>query len=114
MTNVRPLNNNALVEIIKEHAGVARAGSGESPNRGRLVEVTVSGYHLTASAGFEMDAHALKEYWDKHTGKIVRWEEYADSGQKFTEDGKEYALIPWWRITAFEEDNESQTSKEES
>lgn len=110
----KPLNNNALVEIIKEHAGVARSGSGDSPNRGLLVEVTVSSYHLTASAGFEMDSPTLREYWNKYIGKIVRWEEYADSGQKFTENGKEYALIPWWRITAIEEDDEPKTSKEES
>lgn len=115
--NTRPTNNNALVEIIQEHAGVARAGSGENPNRGRLINVSVAVMHFTASAAIMLPATELKltrDYWNSHKGKIVRWEEYADSGQKFTENGKEYALIPWWRITAVEEDDESKTSEKES
>lgn len=109
-----PTNNNVLIEIINEYEGVARAGDSEIPNRGYLRDIAVSSYHLTASAGVQIDRKAIFEYWSKYLDKVVRWEEYADSGQRFKQDGKEYALIPWWRITAIEVNDEPKTTKEDA
>lgn len=106
----RPLNNNVLIEVMTEHSGVSQASSDGSPvtmNFGKLIEVSVTDYHLTASAGLCLDSKwVTANYNDLRDmiGKIVRWEEFAEGGQTFEEDGKTYALIPWWRLISVKED----------
>lgn len=102
-----PVNNNVLIEVIREDDGVSRTDQNESLKQGRLIDSSVSQYHLTASSAIEFS----QDFIDKvktglvgMTGQIVRWEEYAEGGQTFEEDGKTYALIPWWRLISYEEE----------
>jgi len=106
----RPLNNNVLIEVIREDDGVSRTDENESLKQGRVISVAVSKYHLTASAAinFQMDKHSILADINTLIGKIVRWEEYAEGGQTFEEDGKTYALVPWWRLISYEENNEEE------
>ena len=104
---MKPLNNTCLIEIIRDNDGVSRFDEGESKNKGKLVSVSVNLYHLTASSAIRFDDDFLTEMYALLTsmnGKIVRWEEYAEQGQIFEEDGKQYALIPWWRLIGVEDD----------
>lgn len=107
MSNTKPLLNNALIEVMRKDDLVARADENESLRFGRLIDVSVSGIHLTASSGFELRPDMYAETYEVYNnlkGKIVRWEEFAEGGQTFKEDGKTYALIPWWRIIGYEDD----------
>lgn len=101
---MKPLNNNVLVEIIRDDDGVSRTDANESLRKGRLIDASVSSYHLTASAAVQFDpawaADTLKAL-KSMKGKIVRWEEFAEGGQTFEQDGKVYALIPFWRLIGF-------------
>lgn len=105
----KPLNNNVLIEVMTEHSGVSQASSDGSPvtmNFGKLLKHNVGYYHLTASASAEFsDKFRLDtaQGLDNMVGKIVRWEEFAEGGQTFEEDGKTYALIPFWRLISYEE-----------
>jgi hypothetical protein len=74
---------------------------------GILVDVSVSNYHLTASAAIRFDDALTREkhgFWTSKIGHKVVWEQLAEAGQTFERDGKTYALIPWWRILAVEEE----------
>ena len=107
----KPLLNNALIEVMRDDDGVSRTDDNESLKFGRLIDISVSGIHLTASSGLELtpDTYvAADRVYRGLIGKIVRWEEYAEGGQTFEEDGKTYALIPWWRLISFEENNEEE------
>jgi hypothetical protein len=100
----KPFNNNVLIEVLRDDDGVSRTDDTESLKYGKVVYISVSLYHITASSYGEIS----KEYAAYITetlapGTIVRWEEFAEGGQTFTEDGKTYALIPWWRIISFKE-----------
>lgn len=106
MPLTKPLNNNVLIEVQKDHAAVSRSDETESMKYGKLIDFKISQYHLTASAGLELDRGFIDNfamYLSSLVGKIVRWEEYAEGGQMFEEDGKTYALIPWWRLIGFKE-----------
>lgn len=103
----RPLNNNVLIEVQRDYDGVSRSDDNESMKYGKLIDVTIAPYHLTASAALALTAdqtHALKDYFSAFIGKTVRWEEFAEGGQTFEEDGKTYALIPWWRLIGVSDD----------
>lgn len=111
----RPLNNNVLIEVLRDDDGVSRSDENESLKYGRLVDVSVTSYHLTASAGVPLFTAGLpmaeqynngtRDFFKKNIGSIVRWEEFAEGGQTFEEDGKTYALIPFWRLISIEEKN---------
>lgn len=101
-----PLNNNVLIEVIQDYAGVSRNDASESMKYGKLINYRINRFHLTASAAlrFSDDDVAFQAgLLEKLKGKIVRWEEYAETGQTFEQDGKTYALVPFWRLTAYEE-----------
>lgn len=104
----KPLNNNVLIEVLRDDIVVARSDENESMKYGKLIEFSVSDYHMTASAGVQLSSNFIN--WEKTllrsaVGKIVRWEEFAEGGQTFKEGGKTYALIPFWRLISFEEEN---------
>lgn len=106
MPLTKPLNNNVLVEVHRDYNGVSRTDENESMKYGVLVDYAVSWVHLTASAGLFLDSAFIKDKdteLKELTGKTVRWEEYAEGGQTFEEDGKTYALIPWWRLIGYSE-----------
>lgn len=102
----KPLNNLALIEVLRDDDGVSRTDATESMRYGLLVEAHMEPYHLTASSAIQFDQAYIackQEEFKTNQGKIVRWEEFAEAGQTFEEDGKTYALVPWWRLTSYEE-----------
>ena len=104
-----PLNNNVLVEVLRDDDGVSRTDENESLKYGRLADVSLNRYHMTASAFGRLDDDMLKAIRGQMVelkDKIVRWEEFAEGGQTFEEDGKTYALIPWWRLISYEENED--------
>lgn len=107
----KPLNNNVLVEIIDPHSAVSRSTENESQKKGKLIAASVALYHLTASAAVQFTdgfQAAIRNELEDHIrkGSYVYWEEYANEGQTFTHDGKQYAFVAWWRLTGFEEPEE--------
>lgn len=95
----KPLLNYALIEVQKEYAGVSRADENEILTEGIVRDISFVPFHLTASAAIELShLDDLEVYTQNLLGKLVRWEQYAEGGQTFEEDGKTYALIPWWRL----------------
>lgn len=114
MPLTKPLNNNVLIEVMREYEGVSRSDENEAMKYGRLVDYSLSGYHLTASAALLIPpAHLtiLGHQLESMVGKVVRWEEFAEGGQTFEEDNKTYALIPFWRLIGVTED---ETTKRET
>lgn len=102
----KPLNQNVLTEVLRDDDGVSRSDENESLKYGILRDYSLSGLHLTASSAYELTPEmfaTLDPFLKKLVGKIVRWEEFAEGGQTFVEDGKTYALIPWWRLISYEE-----------
>jgi len=100
----KPLNNNCLIEVMRPDDGVSRTDDNESMQYGKLVDYSISRYHITASSFGLIDEKTVDHFGDK-IGSIVRWEQYAEGGQTFEEDGKTYALIPYWRLISIEETN---------
>lgn len=108
MPLTKPLNNNVLIEVIREYEGVSRSDENESLKYGKLIDYSLSGYHLTASAGLLIPAAHLTilgHQLDTMVGKTVRWEEFAEGGQTFIENNKTYALIPFWRLIGVTEND---------
>lgn len=111
LMTTKPLLNYALIEVQQDDAAVSRADETEILSKGIVRDVSVLGFHLTASAALEFSPGGeieLKEYASELVGKLVRWEQYAEGGQTFGEDGKTYALIPWWRLISVSEVEETE------
>lgn len=103
--NTKPFMNNCLIEVIREDDGVSRTDENETKNRGKLVDYRTMPVHLTASAGFDISEETRRIVHEVlNAGMIVRWEEFAEGGQTFEENGKTYALIPWWRVISIEQE----------
>lgn len=101
---IQPVNNQCLIEVIDEFSILAHSGGEQQ--RGIVRAVSVAGQHITASAAISF---SVEEERDKLVevkawiGKTVRYALYADAdSSKFTEDGKDYVLIPWYRILGIE------------
>ena len=102
----KPLGNNVLVELLREYEGISREDTEGEMQRGIVRDVSLSPFHLTASSAFMFESErwdSMLEDLQKYIGKVVRWEQYAEGGQTFQDDGKTYALIPWWRLIGIEE-----------
>lgn len=105
----KPLGNYCLIEVDKEYESVSRFQdndmlSASQFKTGKLLEFNVFSPHITAAAGQEFEPDVVHAHLTSLRGKTVRWEEHAESGQTFEQDGKTYALIPWWRLISYEED----------
>lgn len=103
----KPLNNNVLIEVLLEDDGVSRNDANEIMQYGKMIDYSVSSWHITASAGMTFSAKDVADIradLELGLGKIVQWEQYAEGGQTFEEDGKTYALIPWWRLISVTEE----------
>lgn len=101
-----PLNNNVLVEVLREDDGVSRTDENESMQYGRVIAASICQYHLTASSAIMLEKEwmdGMRQFLGEMVGSIVRWEEFAEGGQTFEEDGKKCALIPWWRLIGVKE-----------
>lgn len=109
MPLTKPFMNNVLIEVLRDDDGVSRADDNESLQFGKVIEVSFSRFHITASSfgDFDMSKAEFTQFAQNlKTGTIVRWEEFAEGGQTFKEDGKTYALIPWWRLISYEEETQ--------
>lgn len=99
-----PLNNHCLVEVIDEYSGIHRTETDQQFQKGKLLDYGLTPDHLTTSTGYRLEnIEAIKTALDQFKGKIVYWAQYADSGQVFTVDEKQYALIPFYRLIGVEE-----------
>lgn len=106
MPLTKPLNNNILIEVLRTDSDVSVADDNARLQFGKIVDVSTSQHHITASSFGVFDKEFLDAVRAALTiDKVVRWEEFAEGGQTFKEDGKTYALIPWWRLISYEETN---------
>lgn len=97
----KPFNNNVLIEVTKEYASVSRSDENETLKSGVVISYSLSPVHLTASSSIifgDGTIEKLTKMLDAIVGKTVRWEEFAEGGQTFDEDGKTYASLPFWRL----------------
>lgn len=114
---LKPLNNHVLVEVDDPYAGLSKPqDDSQSMQKGKVIEAAISAYHLTMSTGFRMDStdmQVIQRSIADLIGKDVYWQEHADVGQRFTsDDGKRiFALIPFWRLIAFEDSSKTPASK---
>lgn len=105
MPLTKPLNNNVLIEVLRTDSDVSVADDSASLQFGKIVSVALSRYHVTASSFGALSEDFLADVrLVLKPGTTVRWEEFAEGGQTFKEDGKTYALIPWWRLISYEEE----------
>lgn len=103
----RPLGSNCLIEVIKDYSEVSRMDENEDMSYGKLISFHVTDHHLTASSAIKFSVEDMKiriSELNNLVGKTVRWEQYAEGGQTFEEDGKTYALIPYWRLISVTEE----------
>lgn len=109
---IRPLFNNCLIELVDDYAGVLRSTADERVQKGYLHDGTMLiADHLTTSTGYHIEG--LLDYakqLGKLKGKLVYYQEYADSGAVFEQDGKRWALVPWYRLIGFEDVTKDQES----
>lgn len=99
---IKPVNNQCLIEVIDEYAGLSHSGGQEQ--RGIVRDVNFTPIHLTASTGLLLPEKLRDDIkLDLLVGQTVRYALYADADSlKFAEDDKEYVLIPWYRILGIE------------
>jgi hypothetical protein len=118
-TVTKPLNNNVLIEVVREDDGVSRTDENEVLREGIVIDFSIDQYHITASAAIRFDKDYIaskteeaaslsgkklpRDFQSYLIGKKVRWEQYAEGGQTFEENGKTYAIIPWWRLISYED-----------
>lgn len=102
---IRPLNNNCLIEVIDEYDGIVGSNKAENVQKGILRDYKLEADHMTASTGYR-----LYDGTEKHgkqlkamIGSTVYWQEYADAGSKFDVDGKQFVLVPFYRLIGFED-----------
>jgi hypothetical protein len=110
---IKPLFNHCLIEVIDDYEGVIRNNQDENVQKGVLRNFSVSRDHLTTSTGYEVQglidyAHLLKDM----VGKVVYWQEYADTGSKFSIDGTLYVLVPFYRLIGFDDETTKKGDKE--
>lgn len=109
---IRPLFGNCLIELVDDYAGVIRSDANERVQKGYLRDAFIMDEHLTTSTGHTI-THI--DEWGSQinglVGKLVYYQEYADSGAVFEQDGKKWALVPWWRLIGFEDNKEQASGK---
>ena len=101
---LKPLFNKCLIEVLSGSENVYVGDTEQNVQKGILINFQLMGDHLTTSTGYSMGG--IKQYADALndlTGKVVYWEQYADSGSILEQEGKKYALVPFYRLIASEE-----------
>lgn len=102
---IKPLNNNCLIEVIDEYDGIVGSDKANNVQKGVLKDFEIIGDHLTAATGYNISSDNIARYIEYLAGlknKTVYWQEYADAGSKFTVDGKQYVLVPFYRLIGWE------------
>lgn len=101
---IQPLFNHCLIEVIDEYAGILRDNTTEDRQKGKLISYDVTHDHLTASTGYTLAGYVeYGEMLESLVNKIVYWQNFADTGMQFNEDGKLYSMVPWYRLVGFED-----------
>jgi hypothetical protein len=102
---ISPLNNHCLIEVLNEYDGIVGSNKNENVQKGYLRSANFFSYHLTASTGLRMDPEEMQEVQEKYKAyldKLVYWQEFADIGSKFEIEGKQYVLVPFYRLIGVE------------
>lgn len=100
---IQPLNNNCLIEVIDEYDGIVGSDKANNVQKGVLRDYFIVEDHLTAATGFTIkDTEQYRQWLSKMSGKTVYWQEYADAGSKFTVDGNQFVLVPFYRLIGWE------------
>jgi hypothetical protein len=103
---IQPLSNHCLIEVIDEYDGIVGSDKAANVQKGYLRDYGLMSDHLTASTGYKIEI--IEDYataMGKLVGKIVYWQEYADVGSKFEIEGKQYVLIPFYRLIGVEKES---------
>lgn len=98
----KPWGNMALIEVEKEYKEIVRNDAGEQNKKGVLRSWSMMQHHLTESGGYTLSDTAMREYaktLEAMVGRVVSYQEYADSGRKLEIEGREFVVVPWYRIT---------------
>jgi hypothetical protein len=99
-----PFGNYAKIEVTDEYKGLARNNASEVQHQGILRAFQVQPDHLTESGGYSIERYEVyNKMLEKLLDKTVLYQEHSDSGRKFTENGIDYVMIPWYRIYGFDE-----------
>lgn len=97
----RPINDVVVVELDdKKYGEFTSSVPEEGKQIGTLRAVSDKIHYLSSFSWVLEDSlrqqeklEELRSYWAAHVGKKVRWEQRADQGMTFEEDGKTYAAI---------------------
>jgi hypothetical protein len=109
---IKPLFNNVLIEVMDEFAGLVGGGAGQSFQKGWLRDYALVADHLTMSVGYELENYDEYESELKNLlNRVVYWQEFADSGAKFEIDGKQYVLVPFYRLLGFDDETTKKGAK---
>lgn len=108
--SIRPLFNQCLIELVDDYAGVVRSTAAERVQKGYLRSFDLIFDHLTTSTGYGFAKSDYEPRLEALVGQLVYYQEYADSGAVFEQDGKKWALVPWYRLIGFEELNKDNAS----
>jgi hypothetical protein len=107
---IKPLFNNCLIEVVNEYEGIVGSDKNENVQKGVLRNYTLVKDHLTASTGYSVEGYIeYAEELNKLKDKVVYWQEYADSGSKFDIAGKQYVLVPFYRLLGFDDETTKET-----
>lgn len=107
MSHTQPINDTVLVELEQKQHGqfAAPIDPDKSVTTGKLLAVSDHIYFLSSFSYVLEDSfkyperlEELRKQWESKIGKQVRWEERADKGTTFEEDGKRYACIKITKI----------------
>lgn len=93
-----------LIEVYDPYEGIVHDTEADNLQSGYLRGCGLMQDHLTASAGYEIKRMLeYKTVLEGMIGKLVYWQEYADAGGKFPIDGKQYVIMPFYRLIGIEE-----------
>lgn len=114
MGKTRPINDLVLVELDdKKYGNFTSSVPEDGKQIGTLREVSDKIHYLSSFSWVLEDSlrqqeklEELRQYWVSQIGKKVRWEERADKGMTFEEDGKQYAAIKISKLIGTVEESE--------
>lgn len=102
MSHTTPINDLVLVELEQRQYGQYSVppDPDKSITTGKLLAVSDRIYFLSSFSYVLEDSfkhpeklEELRQYWNARVGQTIRWEERADKGMTFEENGKRYACI---------------------
>lgn len=104
----KPLNDHVLVELDnKRYGNFTSSVNEEGHTIGTLIAVSDKIHYLSSfsfvledSFKYPEKLEEIRQYWKERIGKKVRFEERADKGMTFEEDGKKYATVRITKLTA--------------